>query len=391
MHEGFPVLLGAGLLVLLLFAFGYAGAKVKIPGVILYILLGIALGRFIGENELLHTASEIGIVLLFFLLGMEFPADRLVGIAKKVWKAGVLDVILNLLITVGICYVFGLDLLSAFLIGGTVYATSSSITAKLLESSRRMANRESEFMLALLIFEDLVAPVFVAILLGMTSGEDMGVLQFSILVGKIVLLAAGAIFIGRFVFRRLGTFIERINDEDTFVLLTVGIALAYGGLAIYLGLSEVLGAFLAGMMLSETKRSDDIEQNVLPIRDLLLPLFFLNFGTTVTFGGGIPMAGLLTMILIWSIIAKVAVGILGGRWYGLGKRGAFRAGLSLVSRGEFSVVIAGLAMGSMKVFAGIYILAAAFIGILFFQLAPRLTKAVYGEQKKEHRKVKVPG
>ncbi len=391
MHEGFPALLGAGLILLVLFIFGYIGSKVRLPGVILYILLGIGLGQFMTDNELIHIGSEIGIVLLFFLLGMEFPIDKLGGIAKRIWPAGLLDVFLNLGISMGICYLFGLDLLTSFLIGGVVYATSSSITAKLLESSKRMANVESEFILALLIFEDLIAPIVVAVLMGMSKGDELEAMQLVLLMGKIILLSLGAILLGKLVFKRLGTFFDRIFSEDVFILLMVGIALSYGGLALYLGLSEVLGAFLAGMMLAEVRRTEEIEHKMLPLRDLFLPLFFLYFGTTIKFEGEIPLIGLLMSLLVWSILAKILVGILGGMWYGLSKRVSLRAGLSLTARGEFSVVIASIAVGSMKIFSGLFILLSALFGIFLFQFAPRITNLVYGDPKKGKTKVKLPG
>ncbi|RXT04900.1 cation:proton antiporter [Ammoniphilus sp. CFH 90114] len=391
MHEGFPTLLGAGLILLSLFLFGFIGTKVRLPGVILYILLGIGLGQFMTDNELIHIGSEMGIVLLFFLLGMEFPVDKLGGIAKRIWPAGLLDVFLNLGVSMGICYLFGVDLLTSFLIGGVVYATSSSITAKLLESSKRMANIESEFILALLIFEDLIAPIFVAVLMGMNKGDELEVIQLVLLIGKIVLLSLGAILLGKLLFKRLSSFFDRIFSEDVFILLMVGIALSYGGLALFLGLSEVLGAFLAGMMLAEVRRTEEIEHKMLPLRDLLLPLFFLYFGTTIKFEGEIPLVGLLISLLVWSIAAKILVGILGGMWYGLSKRVSLRAGLSLTSRGEFSVVIASIAVGSIKIFSGLFILLSALLGIFLFQFAPRITNLIYGDPKKGKQKIKVPG
>ncbi|MBU8904998.1 cation:proton antiporter [Desertibacillus haloalkaliphilus] len=387
---GLPELLGAGLVLLLLFIVGYIGLKMKIPQIVLYILLGIVLSGLLSGSELLHFVGEIGIVLLFFMLGMEFPIKQLAKVAKKVTPAGSLDVALSLGVTTCICLLMGIDPLMSFLIGGVVYATSSSITAKLLESSKRMANPESEFILGLLIFEDLVAPVLVAILVGLTAGGALTAGSLSILVVKVIVLTVGAILIGRYVFTKLGTFFDRHMSDDIFIMLLIGVSLAYGGLALYLDLSEVLGAFLAGIMIAEVRRTHQLEQLIVPIRDLTLPLFFLYFGTTITFEEGIPMLGLLAIVLLWSIIAKIIVGIVGGRWYGLTKRVALRAGFSLTQRGEFSIIIASLATGSIKVFSSAFILLSAMSGILLFQLAPKIAKKVYGEKSKV-QKVKLPG
>jgi monovalent cation:H+ antiporter-2, CPA2 family len=386
----FPVLLVAGGVFILLFLVGWIGMRFRIPGVVLYIILGVALGGFFSGNELLYLAGEIGIVLLFFMLGMEFPIRRLAGIAKKVAPAGTLDVVLNLFLTMGICMLFGLDWITAFLIGGVVYATSSSITAKILESSKRMANPESEFILALLIFEDIVAPVAVAVLVGLTAGTAMTGTLFAVIIGKIVLLLIGAVLIGNLVFSRLSNFVDRYISKDIFILLVVGIALAYGGLALMLDLSEVLGAFLAGIILAEVRRTEKLGNAILPIRDLLLPLFFFYFGTTITFGDGVPLPALLITLVFWSIAAKIVVGYIGGRMYGLSKKVALRAGISFTQRGEFSVIIATMATDTIRLFSGVFILSSAMIGILLFQLAPKITNMIY-PKKETVKKYKVPG
>ncbi|ASF40254.1 cation:proton antiporter [Halobacillus halophilus] len=391
MPTDFPALLGAGLILLFIFYLGFLSLKIKVPNVILYILLGIILADFLHDSELLHFASEIGIVLLFFILGLEFNVNRLGGIAKKIWPSGLLDVFLSLGVTTGIALLFNLDLFSSFLIGGITYATSSSITAKLLDDRGRMANTETEFMLAILIFEDLVAPIVVAILFGVSSGESFTSLTFILLVGKILGLAALAIILSKTLFKRFETFLDRIDDEDFKIALLVGIALSFGGLALLLGLSEVLGAFLAGMMLAEIGKIEKVEQTVYPVRDLMLPTFFIYFGTTIELGDGVPMVGLLVSILVWSVFSKILLGVLGGPLYGLSKRVSLRAGLSMCARGEFSVVIASTAVGVLKVFSGLYIVIAAFVGMLLFEQASWITNKVYGKPVKKKKNLKVPG
>lgn len=382
----FPELLGAGLVLLLLFVTGFLGAKYKIPEVIIYILLGIVLGGLLSESHLLHFASEVGIVLLFFMLGMEFPIKDLVNVAKRVTPAGSIDVLLNFGVTTVICLVMGVDVIPSFIIGGVAYATSSSITAKLLESSKRMEHPESEFILGLLIFEDLVAPVLVAILVGVTAGDQLTFASMLLLLGKIVGLTISALLIGRFLFGKLAIFFDRHMNKDVFIVFVIGLALAYGGFALYLDLSEVLGAFLAGIMIAEVRRTHQLEGLIIPIRDLTLPLFFVYFGTTISFDEGVPMTGLLVAIFIWSIIAKLIVGIYGGRLFGLSKQVAFRAGLSLTQRGEFSIIFAALATSTVRAFSSVFILVSAITGIILFQLAPRLTKMIY--RSKETSKAK---
>ncbi|WP_164668272.1 cation:proton antiporter [Virgibacillus doumboii] len=390
MFNDIPELLGAGFVLLGIFALGYIGFKTRFPNVILYILFGVSLAGLLSHNEILHFSSEVAIVLLFFLLGVEFNTKRLGGIAKKIWSSGLLDVVLSLGVSTVVALGFGMDWFTAFLIGGVTYATSSSITAKLLDDKGRMANAETEYILGILIFEDLVAPIVVAVLIALSSGDAFTGVDFAILLGKIIGMALLAIILGQTLFKRFEKFLVRIEDEDFKIVLLVGIAVAYGGLALFLGLSEVLGAFLAGVMLAEIGKIERIESTITPVRDLLLPTFFVYFGTTISLGEGIPMPILLVVLILWSVIAKLLVGIVGGKLYGLTKRVSLRAGLSLCARGEFSVVIAGVAAGSIKIFSGVYIVIAAFAGMVLFNYAPKITRKIYGVPEKKKKNLKVP-
>lgn len=391
MLNNFPILLGAGTVLLGIFVLGFIGFRTRFPNVILYILLGVSLAGLLEHSEILLFSSEVAIVLLFFLLGLEFSTKRLGGIAKKIWASGLLDVFLSLVVSTVIALGFGLDWFTAFLIGGITYATSSSITAKLLDDKGRMANSETEYILGILIFEDLVAPIVVAVLIALSSGDAFTGTDFVVLLGKIIGMMIVAVVLGKTLFRHFEEFLLRIDDEDFKIALLVGIATAYGGLALYLGLSEVLGAFLAGVMLAEIGKIERIEGTITPVKNLLLPTFFIYFGTTITLGEGVPMPILLAVLVIWSIIAKILVGIVGGKLYGLSSRVSLRAGLSLCARGEFSVVIAGIAVGSIKIFSGVYIVIAAFIGMVLFNYAPRITTKIYGKPEKKNKKnLKVP-
>lgn len=372
-----------GIFLLVLFLIGMVGIKlIKIPDILLYILLGLVLSLVIKESKVIEVAGEIGLVLLFFILGMKFPVNRLISNSSRVWKGGLLDVVLGVLVTAVISSLFGLDWVSSLIVGGIVYATSSSITAKLLEDKNRTENKESEFMLLILVFEDLIAPVLVTVLIGL-SGKGLTVTDFLIILAKIGILAGIAVFFAKVVFKKAESILKEINQDDIFIVLITGIALTYGGIAIMLELSEVIGAFLAGMMLSELTIKDKVEKAALPVRNIFLPFFFLNFGLHIELTSDIPYLGLLVVLVLWSLIHKLIVGYMGGQWFGLSRSDSLKAGLSLTQRGEFSVIIAALATGELKVFASIYILVIAFIGTILFQLAPRLNTLIVDKVKEK--------
>jgi len=375
--------LAIGLFLLVLFLIGIIGIKIiKIPDILLYILLGLVLSTVLDESKVIEAAGEIGLVLLFFLLGMKFSVNRLIRNSGKVWKGGLLDAVLGIFVTAGISYLFGLDWISSLIVGGIVYATSSSITAKLLEDKNRTENKESEFMLLILVFEDLIAPILVTVLIGLT-GKGFTIIDFLYIILKIALLAGVAVFFSRVVFKKAESILKDIKQDDIFIVLIAGIALTYGGIAMFLGLSEVIGAFLAGMMLSELSIKDKVEKVALPVRNIFLPFFFLNFGLHIELTTDIPYAGLLVVLILWSLVHKLIVGYFGGQWYGLPRTHSLKAGLSLTQRGEFSVIIAALATGELKMFASIYILVIAFIGTILFQLAPKINKFIIEKVKEK--------
>jgi len=356
------------------FAVSFASQKFRLPSVLIYIVLGAAVTSLAYESELVHVAGEVGIVLLFFILGLEFPLARMITISRRIWPAGLIDVMLNLGAAMVVALVFGLDVISAFMIGSIAYATSSSISAKMLDETKRLANPEAEFILALLIFEDLVAPVLVSFIAGIQGGEEISGLYMVTLFFKILVLVTGAILMGHFGFRRLNTFIAKHIQNDFMPLLAVGMALGYAGFAMALGLSEILGAFMAGVMLSETGRAPEIEHLLLPIRDLCLPFFFFWFGTTIVFTEGVPFVGLMISLIALGILGKVLTAYAGGRLFGLSPKVSCRAAFSMIQRGEFSAIIASLALPRLRIFSGIYILITAFIGVYLFGQAPRIAK-----------------
>jgi len=364
--ENLPFLLLAGLMLCSFFAVSFTSQKFRLPSVLIYIVLGATVSSLFFKNELIHIVAEIGIVLLFFILGLEFPLARMIAISKRIWPAGFLDIGLNLGGAMIIALIFGLDIVAAFIIGSVAYATSSSISAKMLEEKKRLASPEAEFILALLIFEDLAAPVLVSFIAGIHGGEAVSMPFMLILFLKIVGLAAGAVLMGHYGFKRLNHFVARYIENDFMPLLAVGLALGYAGLAIAMGLSEILGAFMAGVMLSETGRSTEIEHLLLPIRDLSLPFFFFWFGTTLHFGEGIPFIGLMIALILLAIIGKIVTAYAGSRWFGLSPKVACRAAFSMIHRGEFSAIIAGLALPQLRIFSGVYILITAFVGVYLF-------------------------
>ncbi|HCA7402210.1 TPA: cation:proton antiporter, partial [Staphylococcus pseudintermedius] len=242
--------------------------------------------------------------------------------------------------------------------------------------------KDSNFILGLLVFEDIVSPLLVTIIASLFIGEALSATSLSFVFVKIVLLLVGAILLGQVVFKKLGAFVEKYVSEDFFILFMVGLSLTYAGIAIQLGLSEVFGAFLAGIMVAETRKINLLQQSVRNLRDLLMPIFFINFGLSIQLTSGISMVNVLLVLIVWSVISKIIVGYVGGKQFGLNNVPAMRAGLSFTQRGEFSMIIAGFASTQIKTLSGVFILISAIIGVTLFQFAPKIAKRLFKKEKK---------
>ncbi|ELZ21813.1 cation:proton antiporter [Natrinema limicola] len=329
-----------------------AGSEVAVGGVSLVIpevtVAGVDLLAALGEVALSDTdfvvvGAEIGIVLLLFFLGLEFNLDRLLASKNRIGKAGTIDLALNFGIGLLFGYlVFG-TILAAVLTAGVVYISSSAIITKSLIDLGWIANAESEPMLGTLVYEDLFIAVYLAIVSALVLGSgDLGAAagQIAIAIGVILALLALVTY---------GTdFFQRFLDADTnefVVVRALGVTILVAGIALALGVSEAVAAFFVGMAFSGTDHVHDLEQLLEPLRDAFAAIFFFWIGLVTD-------PGLFTLSVVAIIVAAVIVttptklvsGYLGGRIYELDDRRSLRVGLGMATRGEFSLIIASLAL-----------------------------------------------
>lgn len=362
-----------GLFLLIFFIANYLFQKIRIPPILAYILLGTFLSPFFNINIqlLVDIIGDIGIMLLFFLLGLQYPLNYLINISRKIWQVGALDFFLNFMATFFLAYMFGFDLMAALILGGVAYATSSSITIKMLEDTGRAYTPEGEFKVGLLIFEDIVAPIMVSFIAGLSLDINITWNELALMTIKVFLLVLTSILMGLYGFRRIEFFVKRYLSKDFMLLFALAIAFLLAGISVYLELSKLLGAFLAGVVLAETRVTKELDDLISPIKNATLPFFFFWFGTTISIETGIIKPGILILLVLWGLIAKFMVGFFGGRMYNLTWKGSLRGAFSLGQRGEFSVIIAAIGDSFLHLFGGIYIIITALSGVFLFYKAPK--------------------
>lgn len=379
-----PFLLEFGLINLALFLAGYLGRLLKLPAIIFYILIGIILGKLIHEDETIERFSELGIVLLFFYLGIEFNISRAISTAKRIWFVGLMDIIFNFFIIVILLKIIGFSWLFSLIGGAVAYASSSAITTKIIADNKRIANPETEMILGLMVFEDIVAPLLLAVLAGVMTGGDLTPVLFGILALKVLAIFSFVYLVVMLFKERLSTFIDQFINEDLFILFAFGGLIVFAGLTQSIGLSEAIGAFLMGMIISETGKSHEVEKSMLSIKELAVAIFFFLFGANITINLSLidtKFIIAIILMILFSIIGKFLTGYIGGLYYGLSKRAAMTAGFSIINRGEFSIVISKLIPAGQNALFGGYILIMAIIGILFAQFAPKISKFIVKPKK----------
>lgn len=325
---------------------GIGGVTVTVPevtvgGIDLLTALG---GLALGETDFIVIGAEIGIVLLLFFLGLEFNLDRLLASRDRIGKAGSVDLAINFGIGLGFGYlVFG-SFLAAFLTAGIVYISSSAIITKSLIDLGWIANDEAEPLLGTLVYEDLFIAVYLAIASALVlGGGDIGAAagQIGIAIGVIVALLALVTF---------GTgFFQQFLDADTnefVVVRALGVTILVAGIALALGVSEAVAAFFLGTAFAGTGHVQRIERVLVSERDIYASVFFFSIGLQTDPS---TVANVLFPVLLLAAVTtatKFASGYAGGLAYGLPARRSVRVGLGLVARGEFSLVIAAIALGA---------------------------------------------
>jgi CPA2 family monovalent cation:H+ antiporter-2 len=363
------IILGLGLL-------GALALRVGISPIPLYLIAGLAFGTggilpLATSEEFVAVGAEIGVVLLLLTLGLEYNADELAASLKGNARAGLVDLVLNAAPGAICALLLGWGPVAAVAMAGVTYATSSGITAKVLSDLGWIGNRETPVVLSLLVFEDLTMAIYLPLLTALLAGLSFvgGAITVGIALATVTVVLLVALRFGRVI----EAFVRSPNNE-VLLLKVVGLALVVAGVAQQLQVSAAVGAFLVGIALSG-ELAEDAQALLAPLRDLFAAVFFVFFGlqTDPTKIG--PVAGLAALLALVSMVTKLLTGYYAARRAGIAQAGRARAGIALIPRGEFNIVIAGLAVAA-GAHPDLGPLAAAYVLILaaFGPLAARLVQ-----------------
>lgn len=323
--------------------------RFNLPTIIGYIVTGTIIAYGFGlhdavNNHALKEIAEFGIVFLMFTIGLEFSIEHLKKMKMEVFFTGSLQVLLTTVFVLILCfYVLEFDFRTSLIIGAALSLSSTAIVLKIYNETNEIKKRHGQRVLGILIMQDIAVIPILLMISFFTMGDEQSV-WFMILetTGAAILLLGLLYLSGKYLLEPFFEYVTRSKSEELFVASILLIAIGSSYLAHYFGFSYSLGAFIAGMMISETKFKHQVEADLTPFRNLLLGVFFITVGMQIDFL--IISEYIFTILLLLPILLGLKYLII----YGVvrfddTKRVAFKTALSLVQIGEFSLAILELA------------------------------------------------
>jgi K+:H+ antiporter subunit KhtU len=379
--------------VALLAGLGFVASRIGLSAIPPYLLAGLLLGpnepralSLIRPSEVTHFVAEIGLVFLLFFLGLEFTLGRLVRSRRHALVGGAVDLLVNggLGLVVGVV-AFGASF-GALVLAAAIYVSSSAITVKGLIDFRRLADEETDLVLAILVAEDLV----IGLVLGFVAGGGGAAAETLSLVGKAIAFVAVTLAVSKW----LSGAIDRVLDwlpREFFLLAVFAFLFGAAALAKGVGLSEAIGALMAGVVLSETSVRAEIEERFFSFRDVFAALFFFVFGLSIDVSKIGSVAWILVAATAAAIVGKIAAGHVAGRANGLTRGQGFNVGVALIAHGEFTIILAQLASGNDQIpgpvqaklvaFAGLYVLITATLGVALMKDSKAIGRRLFGTSR----------
>jgi monovalent cation:H+ antiporter-2, CPA2 family len=354
-----------------------------------YLLAGLLLGpnepeqlALISPSDVTEFVAQLGLVFLLFFLGLEFSAGRLTRTGRHIGLGGTVDLATNagLGLLVGVA-AFGLSF-AALILAACIYVSSSAIAVKGLIDFRRLGDDETDLVLAILVFEDLA----IAIMLGFSATGGGGPSDTLVLVATALAFVTIGLAASRWLSQPLDRLLDRLPIEF-FLLAVFGFLVGMAALAEEVGLSEAIGALMAGIVLSETSVREQIEERFFSFRDIFAALFFFVFGLSIDVSAFGDVGWIVALAVLVTIVGKIGAGWVAGHVGGFTNRQSFNAGVALIAHGEFTIILAQLAAENDSIaetdrtdlvaFAGLYVLITATIGIVLMKESKRLGRVLF--------------
>ncbi len=333
------LLLGASVLAVVIFR------RFNLPPVLGYLFVGSVIGphalNLMNDVYRAEHLAEFGVVFLMFSIGLEFSLPKLYAMKRIVFGLGMLQVILSMTLIAGLIMLFGVSWQLGIALGGVFAMSSTAVLTKLLVERQQLDSAHGREIMGVLLFQDLAVVPLLVIIPSLTQPPEKLAMLLAVALFKAVVVLAVILVFGQKLMRKWFHFVARAKSSEVFVLNVLLITLSLATITELAGLSLALGAFVAGMLISETEYKMQVEEDIKPFRDVLMGLFFVTIGVKLDLH---ILVGLwwqvLLALLALLLIKSLVVGLLSWR-LGSSPGNAIRSGLWLCAGGEFGFVLLG--------------------------------------------------
>jgi CPA2 family monovalent cation:H+ antiporter-2 len=307
----------------------------SIPPIPFYILGGVLLGKsglaLVTSDEIGRFFSQMGLIFLLFFMGLELKLERIAANRSAVLTSGMIDLNVNMLIGFLAAYLFGFSLIESAVIASAFYISSTAMAITSLVENRKLMMREAETVIWLMVFEDLVLIIFLAII---SAGDQNPLIFFLKIAGVLAILYAIAHYGKEFLISLLD------RSDELPLLFTFAAVLTTASFSMYIGVPETMMVIALGAALATTD-PDAFEQHARPFKDVFLVVFFVFFGITINLTGGVDLVMIFTISLL-AVVSKFISGILTGIFIHESALAGIEIWGTTIGRGEFSIAIAAL-------------------------------------------------
>lgn len=343
-----------------------------------------ALRVFEGESEVISILAELGVVILLFEIGLESDLKELIRVGPQAAVVAIIGVVVPFAAgTAGLIGLFGVDTIPAIFAGAALTATSIGITAKVLAELQKLSSKEGQIIIGAAVLDDVLGIIVLAVVASLAKTGEIEVLNVVYLIAGAAIFLVGAIFLGRLLSPYFVALVEQLRTRGQVIISSLIFAFILSYIAAAIQLEAILGAFAAGLILAETSKRKELEEQISPIADMLVPIFFVTVGARTDISVLNPFepanrAGLIiaSFLVVVAILGKVVTGFAIFGQPGVNK---LAVGIGMIPRGEVGLVFAGVGSASGALSESLDAAIIVMVILTTF-LAPPMLRVVFREE-----------
>ncbi|MBF2033943.1 MAG: cation:proton antiporter [Leptolyngbyaceae cyanobacterium T60_A2020_046] len=306
---------------------------------------------FRGESEVVSVLAELGVIILLFEIGLESDLKELIRVGPQAAAVAVVGVVVPFALgTAGLIALFHIATIPAVFAGAALTATSIGITAKVLAEIQRLSSKEGQIIIGAAVLDDVLGIIVLAVVASLAKTGEIEILNVVYLIAGATVFLVGSIFLGRLLSPYFVVLVDQLKTRGQVIISSLIFAFALSYIAAAIQLEAILGAFAAGLILAETSKRKELEEQISPIADMLVPVFFVTVGARTDISVLNPLEpanreGLIiaSFLVIVAIVGKVVTGFAVFGQPGINR---LAIGFGMVPRGEVGLVFAGVGSAS---------------------------------------------